>query len=111
MIALEELYVLLQDMEVRERRHHIVEIDAIVPHEDVAGYLSPTLHCLYEVASRLIVRERHLALAVDVTEHNVDVRQRLHMLWRVHGEEIGKRGELLVGESLCQLIKKSYVTT
>ena len=86
MIALEELYVLLQDMEVGERCHHIVEIDAIVPHENIVGYLRPTFHCLHEIASRLVVGKWHLALAVDVAKHDVDVRQRLDMLWRVHGE-------------------------
>ena len=108
-VALEELYVLLENVEVGERSHHVVEVDAVVPDEDVVGNLRPAFERTHEVASRLVVGERHLALGVDVAEHYVHVWQRLHMLRRVHGEEVGKRRELLVGEAFCQAVEEAYV--
>lgn len=109
MVALEELYVLLENMEVGERRHYIIEVDAVVPYEDVVGNLRPAFERPHEVASRLVVGKRHLALGVDVAEHYVHVGQRLHMLRRMHGEEVGKRRELLVGEALGQAVEEAYV--
>ena len=85
-VLLEKLDILLDNREVRERGEVVVEIDAVVPHEDVVRNLSPTFEGVHKVASRGIVGEGHLALAVDVAEHDIHVRQWLDMLWRMHGE-------------------------
>ena len=51
MVLLEQLDVLLQNVEVRERCQVIIEIDAIVPHEDVVGNTAPALQGLDKVTS------------------------------------------------------------
>ena len=37
-MLLEKLYVLLYNMEIRERRNNIVEIDSIIPHKNIIRY-------------------------------------------------------------------------
>ena len=107
MVAPEELEVGLQDMEVGEWGDHVVEVDAIVPHEDVVGYSAPSLDGPHEVLARVVVGERHLALAVYVAEHDVHVGQRPCVSGRLHAVEIGQCGELLVGEAARQFVDKS----
>ena len=105
----EEADVLLQAMEVGEWCHHSVEVDHIVPDEDVVRDGRPSLQCLDKLASRLVVGQGHLSLAVDVAKHDVHVLQRSSLLWRFHGEEVGECRKLLVWEPLSQLVQESYV--
>ena len=106
-VLLEELYVLLDDVEVGERSHHVVKVDAVVPYEDVVADFAPALERPHEVAARLVVGQRHLALAVYVAEHDVDVGQRFYMLGWVHAVQVGEGRELLVGEALGELVDKA----
>lgn len=105
-VAAEELDVLLQDREVGEGREHVVEIDAVVPDEEVVADGRPPLQRPHEVAARGVVRQGHLALAVDVAEHDVDVGPRLDMFGRVHRVEVGQRRKLLVGEAVGQSVQE-----
>lgn len=102
----EQLDVLLQDREVGERREHVVEVDAVVPDEEVVADGRPPLQRLYEIASRSVVRQRNLPFAVDVAEHDVDIRARLDVLGRMHCIEVGQRRELLVGETVGQAVQE-----
>ena len=106
-ILLEKLDILLYYRKVGERRKIVVEIDAVVPHENVVRDFSPTFESGHKVAPRSIVSEGHFALAVDIAEHDVDIWQRFHMLGRMHGEKVGERAELLVGESLGKAVHKA----
>ena len=106
MVLLEQLDVLLQNVEVRERCQVIIEIDAIVPHEDVVGNTAPALQGLDKVTSRSVVGEGYLPFTVDVAQHDVYVWQRLDMLRRVHREQVGQGTELFVRETFGQLVHK-----
>ena len=108
-MLLEELYVFLKNREVGERRHHVVEVDAVVPDEDIVGNLRPPLKRLHEVAARGIVGKWHLALGVNVTQHNIDIGQRLYMLGRMHRKQIGECRELLVGETLGKFVEETHI--
>lgn len=81
----------LDYMEVGERGHETVEINAIVPHEYIVGNLRPSLDSLQEITSGSIVGQRHLTEAVDVTQHDIDILAGFKVLRRMHGIEIGKR--------------------
>ena len=106
-VAVEELDVGCQDMEVGEWCYHIVEVDAIVPDEDVVGDATPSLQGPYKVASALVVRQRHLALGVNAAEHDVDVGKRFDQSWRLHTIEVGEGRELLVRVARGQAVEKS----
>ena len=110
-VAGEELDVGLENVEVGERADDVVEVDAIVPDEDVVRDGAPSLQGTDEPLPRGIVRQRHLAFAVDVAEHDVDVRQRFGELRRLTGEQVSQRAELFVGVSLRQLVLEAYVGT
>ena len=111
MVAGEELDVGLQDMKVGEWTDDVVEIDAVIPDKDVVGDGTPSLQCSDKPLSRGVVRKRNLAFAVDVAEHDVDIRQRSGLLRRLAGEEVSQGAELLVGITLCQTVHKPYVST
>ncbi len=87
-MVMEKADVLGKDMEIRERREIIVEIDAVIPYEDVVGNLAPPLDGLDKFASGSIFPQSHLPVAVNVTKHYIHVRKRFHMLRRLHGIEI-----------------------
>ncbi len=85
---MEKTDVLGKDMEIRERSKIIVEIDAVIPYEDVVGNLAPALDGLDKFTSGSILPESHLPVAVNVAKHYVNVRKRFHVLRRLHGIEI-----------------------
>lgn len=88
---------------------HVVEIDAVVPHEDIVRQGCPPLHRFDELAARRIVRKGHFAVAVDVAQHDIDIGQRLHVLRGLHRKEVGQRRKLLVGETLRQLVQEADI--
>ena len=51
MILLKELQVFLQDMEVGERNNHIVEVNSIVPHENIVRNTAPSYKRTHEIAA------------------------------------------------------------
>ena len=89
-----------------EGREHVVEIDTVVPDEEVVADGRPSLQRPHKVAARGVVRQGHLALAVNVAKHDVDVGPRLDMFGRVHRVEVGQRRKLLVGEAVGQPVQE-----
>ena len=107
MVLLEQLDIRLQDMEIRERRNDIVEVDAIIPYENIVGDTRPAFQSLHKHLPRFIVGKRNLPFTVDVTQHDVHILQRLDMLGRLHGKQVSQCRELLVGETLGQLVQET----
>ena len=107
----EQLDVGLQDVEVGEGTDDVVEVDAVVPDKDVVGDGAPSLQRTDEPLSRGVIRKGDLAFAVDVAEHDVDIRQRSGLLRRLAGEEVGQSAELLVRITFCQSVHEAYVGT
>ena len=103
---LKELDILLQDREVGERGNIVVEVDAIVPHKYIIADSRPAFHRFHEILSGSIVSQRDFAVAIDIAKHNIDIRQRLHMLGRMHRIQIGQRRELLIRETFGQLVQE-----
>ena len=109
MMLLEDLDVLLQNMQVGKRCHHVIKINSIIPYKKVFGNAAPAFQCLHKLLTALIIGQWHLAPAIDIAQHDVDIGQRLHVLGRHHGEQIGQRRELLVGITLSQFVQKADV--
>ena len=110
-ILLEQLDILLQDMEIRKARYHVVEVNAIIPHENIIGDSRPAFERLYKLTARGIIGQRYFPLAVDIAQHDVYIRQRLHLLGRMHGKEISQGRNLLIGEAFGQLVHETDIGT
>ena len=105
-VLFKQLHVRLQDVEIREGRNVVVEINSIIPYENVIRDLCPSFKCLHEMLSRCIICQGNFPVTVNITEHYIDIRKRFDVLWRIHGIEVGQCGEFLIGKSCRQLIHK-----
>lgn len=108
-VLLEQLDILLQNMEVGEARHHVVEVNSIIPHENIVGNGRPAFERFHEITSRRIIGQRHFAHAINVAQHDVHVRQWLYLLGWMHGKEISQGRNLLVGEAFGQFVHKTDI--
>ena len=70
----EILDVGLHHAEARRRHLQLLEAAAVVPYENVVGQCGPGLHVASEVGAARIVGDRHVTVALDAAEHDVDVR-------------------------------------
>ena len=70
----EILDVGLHHAEARRRHLQLLEAAAAVPYENVVGQRGPGLHVASEVGAARIVGDRHVTVALDAAEHDVDVR-------------------------------------
>ena len=110
-VLLEQLDILLQNMEVGEARHHVVEVNSIIPHENIVGNGRPAFERFHEITSRRIIGQRNFAHAINVAQHDVHIRQRLYLFGWMHGKEISQGRNLLVGETFCQLVHETDIGT
>ena len=67
MVILEQFHIGLQHMEVWERGDQVVEVDAVVPNEDIVRYLPPPRQGTHEVAPAGVFGQGDFTLAVDAT--------------------------------------------
>ena len=73
MVLLEQLDIFLQDREIRERRYVIVKINTIIPYKYIITDGGPTFHRLHKIPTRSIIGKGNLAIAIDITKHNIDI--------------------------------------
>ena len=110
MMFFKQLDILLQNREIGERRYKIIKINPVIPHEYIITDSRPTFHSFHEILSGSIVGQRNFTVAIDIAQHDIHIRQWLHMLRRMHRIQISQRGKLFVREAGSQLIQKMNQT-
>ncbi len=107
----EQADIVGKDMEIRERSQIIVEIDTVIPDENIVSNPAPAFYRLHKLTSGRIFPQSHLPVAVNVAKHNIHIRKRLYVLWRLHCIKVCKSREFLVRKSLRKLVEKMYDTS
>ena len=105
-MAVEELQVGLQHMQVWEGVHIVAELYHIVPKEDIVGKGSPVFYIFHKTFFGVVGGNGFLALTLDRAKHNVHVATWLDILRSIACVLIGQHRYCFIGKTLGHLVGK-----
>ena len=106
MMVAEKTHIILHNIEIRERRHLTIEVDSVIPKENIVCNIRPTLQSLHEILTAGIFCQRDFTVAVDVAKHHNHIWLRFDILGRIHRIKISQCRNFLIWETFGKLVHK-----
>ena len=105
-MAVEELQVWLQHMQVWKWVHIVAELHHVVPKENIVGKGSPVFYVFHKTFFGIVGGNGFLALTLDRAKHYVYVATWLDILRSIACVLVGQHRDGFIGKTLCHLVGK-----